>query len=66
MTDQPPHNPQDAKSLPAPHSPGVQPPLPGEGTTGCGALLGGLLVLLVLSVAATAIGFAVARFLGWA
>lgn len=50
---------------PAASGGGGQAPLPGQGTGGCLGLVAGLSVLVGISIVTTAIGFAVARALGW-
>lgn len=47
-------------------TPGTSAPLPGQGTGGCGGLIVGVAVLLVLCGACTAIGYAVVLAMGWA
>ncbi len=42
-----------------------EPPLPGQGTSGCLLLMMGLGVLAVVSFALTGVGYLVAHLLGW-
>ena len=42
-----------------------EPPLPGQGTTGCLGLLAGLAVLAAVSLVLTGVGYLVAHLFGW-